>query len=292
MITFYFENNHYNNYIGRFLYGWLNIKTIGVKMLGAIIGDLVGSRLEFNNFKLKDFNFFDEDCFYTDDTVMTLAIAKALLSASDDFSNLEKLSIKYMQKYGRKYAIWEYGIMFSEWLAIENPQPYNSYGNGAAMRISPVGWVATSLGEVKRLSYLVTKVSHNHPEGIKGAEAVASAIYLARTGTSKEEIKQYIIRNYYQINFTLDEIRPTYSFDQTCPGSVPEAFQAFFESSSFEDALRNAISLGGDSDTIGAITGSITEAYYGVTTEYEEKTLTYLDDELQKIYQAFKVKYL
>ena len=144
LITFYLENNHYNNNIGRFLYVWLNIKTIGVKMLGAIIGDLVGSRFEFNNFKLKDFDFFDDDCFYTDDTVMTLAIAKAILSASDDFSNLDKLAIKYIQKYGRKYAIWEYGVMFSEWLEEKNPKPYTSFGNGAAMRISPVGWVANT----------------------------------------------------------------------------------------------------------------------------------------------------
>lgn len=194
------------------------------------------------------------------------------------------MAIKYMQEIGRKYPYCGYGGMFWHWVFSDNPKPYNSYGNGAAMRISPVGFFAVTEYELRELSKIVTAVTHNHEEGIKGAEAAALSIFLAKRGATKEEIRNEINENYYGLDFTIDEIRDTYKFNETCQGTVPQAIVAFFESSSFEDAIRTAISVGGDSDTLAAITGSIAEAYYGVPEEIEKKVLTYLDDELRLIY--------
>ncbi|MDI9463070.1 MAG: ADP-ribosylglycohydrolase family protein [Bacillota bacterium] len=268
-------------------------------MTGAIIGDIAGSRFEFNNHKSKDFELFTEECRVTDDSIMTLAVAKAIMETgkrvkpggdgyeSGYYSLLEKMAVKYMQEIGRRYPDCGYGGMFINWVFSDDPRPYNSFGNGAAMRVSPAGFAARKENEARRLSKAVTGVTHNHEEGIKGAEAVAVAIFMARCGFAKGEIREKIERNYYPLDFTIDEIRDSYRFDETCQGTVPQAIVAFLESNSFEDAIRNAISLGGDSDTLAAVTGSIAEAYYGVPKELEEKALSYLDDELFSIYSEW-----
>lgn len=260
-------------------------------MLGAIIGDIVGSRYEFDNRKTKEFELFEKQCQFTDDSVMTIAIAKALLDCNENYEDLSIIAIENMVCIGRKYPYCGYGYLFYDWICSENHVPYNSFGNGAAMRVSCCGFVGNSIDEVKELSKKVTEISHNHPEGIKGAEATAVSIYLARTGKTKEEIKQYICDNYYNIDFTLDEIRKEYEFNETCQGSVPQALESFFESTSYEDTIRNAISLGGDSDTIGAIAGGIAEAYYGIPKKLRDKALTYLDDDLKNIVFEFENKY-
>ncbi len=261
-------------------------------MLGAIIGDIAGSRFEWHNHKSKEFELLTHvgGCKPTDDTIMSLAIAQALLE-SDAQGCLSDRAVRNMQKLGRKYPGAGYGGFFRRWLYSGNPQNYNSFGNGAAMRVSACGYVAKSSEEAKSLSHDVTCVTHNHPEGLKGAEAVAVAIYLARTGKSILEIRDYITHNYYDINFTLDNIRETYSFDETCQGTVPQAIEAFFESISFEDAIRNAISIGGDSDTIAAITGSIAEAYYGIPADLRNLALTFLDETLLSILNAFEAQF-
>lgn len=267
-------------------------------MIGAIIGDIVGSRFEFNNHRGKDFELFTDECEVTDDTIMTIAVAKAIMeteklidtssgrdrSENNYYSLLEKMAIKYMQEIGRKYPHCGYGGMFFRWVFSNNPLPYNSFGNGAAMRISPVGFFAKSEEEVFRLSEAITGVTHNHSEGLKGAEATAIAIYMARTGKSKDDIRNNITSNYYPLNFTIDGIRDTYQFNETCQKTVPQAIEAFLESDSFEDAIRTAISVGGDSDTLAAITGGIAEAYYGVPLNIKEKALSYLDVYLLSIY--------
>lgn len=252
-------------------------------MIGAIIGDIVGSRFEFDNIKTKDFELFTRDCDFTDDTVMTLAIAKALARRNDS-EDFKQTLVRTMHEVGDKYPDCGYGGRFLDWILSESIKPYNSCGNGSAMRVSSVGWYAQNLTETEELAKLSAEVTHNHPEGIKGAQAVAGAIFLARTGESKETIKKYV-EHYYALDFTLDEIRPTYEYEIVCQTSVPQAIQAFLESTSFEDAIRNAISIGGDSDTIGAITGSIAEAYYGVDEELKGTALSYLDDYLLDIYE-------
>lgn len=261
-------------------------------MLGAIIGDIVGSRFEWHNIKTKDFEFLSGRCHFTDDSVMTIAVAKAILESKKDLSILGDKTVEWMQKLGQRYPNAGYGGRFREWLYEINPEPYNSWGNGSAMRVSACGFAAESLEEAIALSRAVTEVTHNHPEGIKGAEATAAAIYMAKTGSTIPEIKDYILKNYYNINFTLDEIRDTYSFDVSCQGSVPQALEAFFESKDFEDAIRNAISIGGDSDTLAAITGGIAEAYYGIPEEIREKAEGYLDEELRGMVKEFEGEYM
>lgn len=260
-------------------------------MLGAIIGDIVGSRFEWNNQKDKNFELLTYKCFPTDDSVMSLAIAQAILVSKLNYSDLAKNVVSSMQSIGRNYPTCGYGESFYGWLFSDNPQPYNSYGNGAAMRVSAVGFAAKSLEEAKKLSKLVTEVSHNHPEGIKGAEATTVAIYMARTGSSILEIRDYIDKYYYSMNFTLDEIRESYRFDVSCQGTVPQALEAFFESTGFEDAIRNAISIGGDSDTLAAICGGIAEAYYGIPNDLRKHALTFLDQKLLQILAMFESKY-
>lgn len=261
-------------------------------MFGAIIGDIVGSRFERYDHKSKEFELFTDDCRATDDSMMTIAVAKALMDAEKLFQRessatsnhyndlLEKMAIQSMQEIGRKYPDRGYGGMFAKWIFSDDPQPYHSFGNGAAMRISPVAYVANREDELYKLSESVTGVTHDHPEGLKGAEATALAIFLARTGSTKEEIYHKIANHYYPLDFTIDEIRDSFGFDATCQGTVPQAIVAFLESTSFEDAIRNAISLGGDCDTLAAITGSIAEAYYGIPKQIKENALSYLDDEL------------
>ena len=260
-------------------------------MLGAIIGDIVGSRFEWHNIKSKEFEFLTYKCSPTDDSIMTLALAQAILVSKPDYSDLSQNAVECMQRVGRNYPDCGYGGKFRRWIFSSNPQPYNSFGNGAAMRVSPAGFAATSLEEAKVLAQKVTEVTHNHPEGLKGAEATAVAIYMARTGSSILEIRDYIDQNYYPMNFALDGIRKDYHFDVTCQGSVPQALMAFFESTGFEDAIRNAISIGGDSDTIAAICGGIAEAYYGIPSDIRKHALTFLDERLLQILVAFENKY-
>jgi ADP-ribosyl-[dinitrogen reductase] hydrolase len=271
------------------------------ELIGAIIGDIAGSRFEFNNHRSKEFELFTDECNVTDDSIMTIAVAKAIMETgknlkllSNDSKNnyyyyklLKSMTIRYMQKIGRKYPHCGYGGMFGQWIFSDNPKPYYSFGNGAAMRISPVGFIAPTEDEARKLSETITAVTHNHKEGIKGAEATVISIYMAKHGASKEEIRQKINEDYYNLNFTIDEIRDTYEFNETCQETVPQAIVAFLESDSFEDAIRTAISVGGDSDTLAAITGSIAEAYYGVPEDIKEKALTYLDTELRSIYDEW-----
>ena len=261
-------------------------------MLGAIIGDIAGSRFEHNNCKSKDFTFFSLWDSMTDDSIMSLAVAKALLSCREDRSDLGAQAVFWMQKLGRMFPDRGFGGHFKIWLNREHPCPYGSWGNGAAMRVSACGWAGNSLQEVKKLAKAVTEVSHNHEEGMKGAQAVAAAVYLARTGSSKEQIRACMEKDYYSLTFTLDGIRDFYQFDVSCQGSVPPAIEAFLESDSFQDAIRNAISIGGDSDTIAAITGSIAEAFYGIPAELRKEALTYFDSQiLLEILREFEEKY-
>lgn len=260
-------------------------------MLGAIIGDIVGSRFEWNNIKSKDFEFLTYRCSVTDDSIMSLAITKAIIQSNRNWDKLSELSVQYMQEVGRPYSDCGYGGMFRQWMYSDNPKPYNSYGNGAAMRVSACGFAANSLEEAILLSKKVTEVTHNHPEGIKGAEATAVAIYMARNGRSILDIRDYINNHYYPMDFTLDGIRDTYKFNETCQGTVPQAIMAFLESTDFEDAIRNAISIGGDSDTLAAITGGIAEAYYGIPADIRKHALTFLDEKLLQILMDFESIY-
>jgi len=257
-------------------------------MLGAIIGDIVGSRFEFDNHKSKDFELFAEGCSVTDDSIMTLAVAKAILSCGGDWERLGENAVKYMQTIGRKYPGCGFGGMFRKWVFDDDPKPYNSFGNGAAMRVSPCGFIAQSEDEAKLLARKVTEVTHNHPEGLKGAEAAAVAVFLARNGTAKHEIKERMEKDYYTLDFSLDGIRKSYKFNETCQGTVPQAIAAFLESDSFEDAIRNAVSIGGDSDTLAAITGGIAEAYYGVPLDLKNKALAYLNPDLLDIFTEWE----
>ena len=260
-------------------------------MIGAIIGDIVGSIYEYRGIRDKNFELFNEYKFFTDDTVLTCAVAKALLKCDGNYDNLSLQATICMQDFGCTYRDCNYGSMFSDWLHQTYPKPYNSFGNGSAMRISPVAYVAKSLNEVKSLSRKVTKITHNHPEGLKGAEAVAVAIWLALHGESKENIKKVIEENYYKISDNYENIPTSFQFDATCQGTIPLCFYAFFNSSSFEDSIRTAISFGGDTDTMGAITGSIAEAFYGVPSKMKVKALKYLDKNLVKIVKEFTNKY-
>lgn len=222
---------------------------------------------------------------FTDDLIMTIATMKALL----DGGETENFIFNY-QLLGNKYPS-SYGTGFGQWLRDANPKPYNSWGNGSAMRVSPVAWFYDELGTVERIAKVSASVTHNHPEGIKGAQATATAVFMARTGKTKKEIKNYVESKYdYLLDFSLGDIRSSYGFDESCQGTVPPAIVAFLESTDFEDAIRNAVSLGGDSDTLAAITGSIAEAFYGVPNDISTKALTYLSDELNGIEERFSTK--
>lgn len=270
-------------------------------MFGAIAGDIIGSRYEFNDHKSKKFDLFGNDlkkgrCAFTDDTVMTVAVAAALLGFKE-IENEDKFKsflIDKMHLYGNRYPDAGYGARFSEWLTYKERTPYNSWGNGSAMRVSPVGWYARSLEDAERIAKLTAEVTHDHPEGIKGAQSVAAAIWIARHGGDKKRIKEYIEKKYYPDGFkkSLDEIRPGYRFDVSCQGSVPEAFQSFFEAKDYEDTVRNAVSLGGDSDTIAAIAGGIAEAYFKIPKDIKKKAMGYLTGDLQKIVLEFSEKYM
>lgn len=245
-------------------------------MYGAIIGDIAGSKYEFLGYKKYPKTILDSNCFYTDDTVMTVAVADALLNHKD--------IAKTLKKYGRKYPNKGYGATFQTWIDCDNALPYFSYGNGAAMRISSAAWINNDWSMILDDTTKATIVTHNNPEGIKGAQATATAIYMARKKYDKKEIKSYIEHAFnYDLSFTLDEIRPYYRFNETCQEAVPQAIVAFLESKDFEDAIKLAISLGGDADTLAAITGSIAEAYYGVPDKLINKAKTFLPKEFISI---------
>lgn len=259
-------------------------------MLGAIIGDISGSRFEWDNLKSKDFALFSRQCHTTDDSNMTLAIAQAILWSNGDPGILPENAVISMQEVGRNYP-YGFGGNFVIWVFSDHPKPYGSWGNGSAMRVSPCAWAASSMEEALAMSDAVTTVTHNHPEGVKGARAVTAAIYLARQGAGIPEIRKHIQQNYYPLDFTLDQIRPAYEFDVSCQGSVPQAIEAFLESGSFEDTVKNAVSIGGDSDTIAAIAGSIAEAYYGIPEGIRVRALDFLDAPRLAILNAFEQKY-
>lgn len=260
-------------------------------MIGALIGDIAGSRFEFNNHRSKDFDLLNRDCEFTDDSILSLAIAKAILAFKAGEGDLSSLAAKYMREIGRHYPNVSWGGRFRDWLYSDTMGDYRSYGNGAAMRASACGFAADSIEEAIALAKAVTTVTHSHPEGLKGAEATAVAVYLAKTDHSILEIRDYIDEHYYKIGFKLDDIRATYPFDESCQGTVPQALEAFFESTSFEDAIRNAISIGGDSDTIAAIVGGVAEAYYGVPTNIRKHAITFLDERLLNLLVEFENQY-
>ena len=233
-------------------------------MYGAIIGDIVGSTYEFKRIKTKRFLLFPWFSAFTDDSIMTVAVAQALMDWQEQGVDLHDAMVRHMRKLGHKYPnpVGAYGRHFKQWLCSYDPKPYKSCGNGSAMRVTPCGLLAISLEEALSLAKISAEVTHNSYEGIKGAKAVAAAIYMAKTGHSKDEIRRYISKDFYPLNKTLAEIRPTYRFNGTCQGSVPQSIIAFLESESYEDAVRNAVSLGGDADTMAAIAGSIAWSYY------------------------------
>ena len=262
-------------------------------MLGAIIGDVVGSAYEFNPVKTKDFELFSQRSRPTDDSIMTVAVALACLDTRcADEDSFKNALVGRMHELGHKYPRAGYGGRFYCWLRFGHTKPYNSYGNGSGMRVSPVAWAAKSLSEAELYAKWSAEVTHDHPEGIKGAQAVAAAIFLAREGKTKDEIRAYIEEKYYPLGFTLDEIRPEYDFDVTCRGSVPQAIECFLESDSYEDAIRNAVSLGGDADTQAAMAGAIAEAYYGIPEELSDKVAGYLDDTIIGYYVAWMERYM
>ncbi len=259
-------------------------------MLGAIIGDIVGSIYEFRSGKTKDFKIFAEGSHPTDDSYMTVAVACACISSDLNSEKDFKAYVTWwMRRIGRQYPNAGYGGMFYRWLRSDTMTAYNSFGNGSAMRVSPVAWVAETLAQTEQLATWSAEVTHSHPEGIKGAKAVAGAVFLARQGKTKNEIKAYIEENYYPLDFTLDEIRPSYSFDVTCQGSVPQAIQCFMEAVDYEDAIRNAVSLGGDGDTQAAMAGAIAEAFFGIPEELKQRAFELMDNSTKGYFEKYIV---
>ena len=254
-------------------------------MKGAIIGDIVGSVYEWHNIKTKEFPLFRDDCFFTDDSVMTVAVGVGLMNAYKNDGDVIDMLTDAMHDYGNRYPHRGYGGRFNRWLGSDDPRPYNSLGNGAPMRCSPAGWLARTPEKAFELGMYTAAPTHNHPSGMKAAGVTSMLIRQARNGMDKEALREAASR-WYALP-ALDEIRPEYSFDVTCDGTMPPALSAFFESDSFEDAIRNAISVGGDSDTIAAVTGSIAEAYYGVPEDLWKRAETYLTEELRYNVDSF-----
>lgn len=261
-------------------------------MYGAILGDMIGAPYEFDRGgKTKDFPLFTEKSSYTDDTIMTVAVAEALLEVQNGAqTETRDLLVRSLRKWGRKYPHAGYGVRFSRWLRSSDPQPYGSYGNGAAMRVSAAGWLYGTLAMTRRMARRTAEVTHDHPEGIKGAEATACAIFMARTGSGKEEIREYICREFgYDLSRTCGEIRPGYRHVENCQETVPEAITAFLEGTGFEDVIRTAVSLGGDCDTLTCIAGSIAEAFYGVPAALEEACKARLPEDMREVLRRFDI---
>lgn len=259
---------------------------------GAIIGDIVGSVFEFTEPRIKNKNFelFKEGCRFTDDTVMTIAIADVM--NRNDFNNESSFKAKIIQSmanWGITFYNAGYGTLFSKWLQSKVKVPYNSYGNGSAMRVSPIAWCCSDIDIARKFAKWQAEVTHNNPEGIRGAEAVTSAIYLAKTKHSKKEIKDYIEDVfYYDLSRHCQEIRPSYTFNATCQGSIPESIISFLDGDDFEDSIRNAVSLGGDTDTMACIAGAIAEAYYEIPEDMIKKARKLLDYRILKVIDETK----
>ena len=258
-------------------------------MIAAIAGDIIGSVHEMANLKRMNFELFQKNSRFTDDTVMTMAVADSILNQTPYGPNLHA--------YGRKYPDRGYGGRFRKWLESDDPQPYDSFGNGSAMRVSPVGWAFHDLSRVAQEAASSAHPSHNHPEGVKGAQAIATAVFMARKGKSKDEIKSYISRNFkYDLSRHIKDIRKSYQFDVTCQGSVPEAIIAFLDSTDVENAIRLGVSLGGDADTIGSMAGAVAQAYYKevpqiLVDEVKARLTPELWDLLKQFEARYKLKY-
>lgn len=268
------------------------LKKFPQKMYGAILGDIIGSPFEFDmGDKTKDFPLFGEESSFTDDSVMTVAVAEALLDAGTraPLAEIRSAVIASMLRWGKRYPNAGYGTLFSSWLSSPSPQPYNSFGNGSAMRVSAVGWLFETLTRTRDVARATADVTHNHPEGIKGAESVAGAIFLARTGASKDEIRAFAESEFgYDLSKSCDEIRPTYSHDESSRRTVPPAIRAFLEGEDFEDVIRTAVSLGGDCDTLTAIAGSIAEAFYGVPAKLESACEQRIPEDMRGVLLRFR----
>lgn len=266
-----------------------------IHMFGAILGDIIGSPYEFDRGnKSKEFSLFIKNSKFTDDTVMTVAVANGIMAAGVDADDnlIKECIIDAMHLWGNEYPDAGYGCKFSEWLYFKDRKPYNSFGNGSAMRVSAAGWIGEDLASVRRLARLSAEVTHNHPEGIKGAEAIASAIFMAKNNFTKEEIKGYTVSEFeYDLSRTCDEIRPDYYHVESCQETVPQAITAFLEGEDFEDVIRIAVSLGGDCDTLTAIAGSMAEAFYGVPAWLKYECYERLDANLRNILSDFELRY-
>ncbi len=260
-------------------------------MLGAIIGDIVGQPFEFNNIKTKDFLLVGDHNLFTDDSVMTIAVADGIMSAgtSADPLILKRAIIESMQHWGRKYPYAGYGGKFYAWLYADDPKPYNSWGNGSAMRVSAIPWLfPNDLEQALSIARISAEVTHNHPEGIKGAECTVAIVWLINQQYEKDEIEKYVKKHYYSLEKTCDEIRPDYQFDVSCMGTMPVAIQAFLESENYMDCLRLAVSMGGDSDTICAIAGAMAEAYYGIPHWLQSVCMKKLEPDMQAVLKRFQ----
>lgn len=260
-------------------------------MIGAILGDMIGAPYEFDrSAKTKAFPLFSRGSRFTDDSVMTVAVAEALMDTiGKGDAKIRATLIGSMRKWGGRYPDAGYGCMFYNWLHAKNPGPYGSFGNGSAMRVSSAGWLYETMEETRHMARLTAEVTHNHPEGIKGAEATASAIFLARAGSGKDEIREYIIREFgYDLSRTCDEIRPGYRHVETCQKTVPEAITAFLEGTGFEDVIRTAVSLGGDCDTLTCIAGGMAEAFYGVPDKLAQECCKRLPDDMLAVLARFE----
>ena len=262
-------------------------------MIGAILGDMIGAPYEFDRGnKTKDFPLFSRGSQFTDDSVMTVAVAEALISSYDKSDDeIRTALVDSMQKWGKRYPHAGYGGMFSQWLIKKDPKPYGSFGNGSAMRVSSAGWLYDDIDTTRKIAAITADVTHNHLEGIKGAEATASAIFLARNGSSKDKIKEYIIREFgYDLSRTCDEIRPTYHHVESCQETVPEAITAFLEGNDFEDVIRTAVSLGGDCDTLTCIAGGIAEAFYGIPDKISAEGYNRINVDMREVLCRFYAK--
>ena len=260
-------------------------------MYGAILGDIIGVPYEFDSIDYVDFPLFSIDSNYSDDSVMTIAVFDALFKAGldADEKTIKKNLIERFKVWGYRNPFAGYGGRFRKWLFSNAIEPYNSYGNGSAMRVSSVGWLYDTMKRTREVARWTAEVTHNHPEGVKGAEATAAAIFLARNGKSKKEIKEYIEKEFgYNLNRTCDEIRPDYEFDESCQGTVPEAIISFLDSSDYESTVRLAVSLGGDSDTLACIAGGIAEAFYSMTPEFIDKCRSYLPQNMREVLDCFE----
>ena len=261
-------------------------------MYGAIIGDIIGSRFEFDRGnKSKDFTLFAKNCEFTDDSVMTAAVAEALMEAGPDADEktVKQALIRYMKKWGSDYPDAGYGARFISWVLTDDPEPYGSYGNGSGMRVSPAGWLYNTLERTREVARWTSEVTHNHPEGIKGAESTAAAIFLARNGASKDEIREYLESEFgYDLSRSLDEIRPGYHHVEDCMHTMPEAFECFLESESYEDCIRNVMYIGGDTDTLAAIAGAVAEAFWGIPEDIISQAKAFISEDIEDVVRKFE----